>query len=221
MGKYSQHHEEEILEALFNTIGYEGFFIEFGAMPNFKNSNIRLLQEKHGAKCLYFDIDPPADDAYIQRWKATRTSVKYFPREAEYACISIDIDSNDFYIFQAMEVRPKVVVIEYNKSIDDNTRGYVAPYREDYEWKGGTDYGANIYAMVELAYSKGYRLYKINEVNVFFVRDDIAEYFKLEISENMPPTEALENVSPLPRGPWRQHTWHNSTDLINKTQAEQ
>lgn len=93
--------------------------------------------------------------------------------------LSIDIDGNDYWIWEAIEcIRPRVVVVEYNSmwSVD---RAVTIPYREDFvaEFVDGVpEYaGASLPAFVKLGKKKGYRLVGCQRLsfNAFFVRNEI------------------------------------------------
>ena len=88
---------------------------------------------------------------------------------------SIDVDGNDFYLWEGLErIRPRLVVIEYNASFDPEGV-QVQPYAPS-GCDGSDRFGASLGALRELARSKGYRLVhtELAGVNAFFVREDLA-----------------------------------------------
>ena len=90
--------------------------------------------------------------------------------------LSIDVDGNDYWIWKAISrYRPRLVVIEYNGSLDPTARR-VMPYRPGYRWDHTSGYGASLGALEDLAVEKGYRLVhtELAGVNAFFVREDLA-----------------------------------------------
>ena len=90
--------------------------------------------------------------------------------------LSIDIDSNDYWVWQAIDViNPRVVAIEYNATLRP-PMSVVVPYRADAEWDGSNYYGASLEALVKLGARKNYRIVgcSIAGVNAFFVRADLA-----------------------------------------------
>jgi hypothetical protein len=95
----------------------------------------------------------------------------------EIDLLSIDIDGNDYYVFEALDaVNPRVAVIEYSARFHPPLK-LVQPYEPRRLWDG-TDYGgASLSALAELATHKGYRLVGTNltGVNAFFVRADVAQ----------------------------------------------
>jgi hypothetical protein len=86
--------------------------------------------------------------------------------------MSIDVDGNDYYIWQALtSVKPKIVMIE-NK-IEYGWYDIAVPADaslfKSYEW------GASPVALIKLAAEKGYTLVAANKkgFNIFFVRNDL------------------------------------------------
>jgi hypothetical protein len=91
--------------------------------------------------------------------------------------LSIDIDSNDFWVWKALDqkYKPRLVVIEYNATISPNKARSVK-YDSKLVWDGGSDYfGASLMALYKLGLNKGYDLVYCDKsgVNSFFVRSDI------------------------------------------------
>ena len=103
--------------------------------------------------------------------------------EREIGLLSIDIDGNDYWIWEAISVcEPLVVVIEYN-SLFGAKRSVAAPYDERFDrhaFPKGADgkaiyFGASLEALTRLGRRKGYRLVAVEPrgVNAFFLRDDV------------------------------------------------
>ncbi len=85
--------------------------------------------------------------------------------------LSIDIDGQDFYVWQAMEARPNIVVIEYNAHKSGIS---VVPRDDLFKWKSVKDYlgfGASLDALAALGKKKGYHVVAHNRANMFFVKD--------------------------------------------------
>lgn len=161
MSKYSQFNEEELLEPL---LPKRGFFVEIGCLADFKFSNVKWLEDK-GWKGLYFDIN--SHYGVIQQ-KITADNInkvlKKFKVPHNLELMSIDIDGCDYYVFEAMEWKPKILIIEYNRMKETG----VMERDDDYVWKGGWAFGASKDAMVKLATLKGYELVAENESNLIF-----------------------------------------------------
>src|SRR6185437_13950018 len=77
---------------------------------------------------------------------------------AEPDLLSIDVDGNDYWLWEALEAyRPRVVVMEYNAAHVPPDR-WVLPYDPDHRWAGDDVYGASLAALEELGKRKGYAL---------------------------------------------------------------
>jgi hypothetical protein len=97
----------------------------------------------------------------------------------EIDLLSIDIDGNDYWVWDALTaVQPRVVVIETHPEL--GRRSLVAPYAEHPGHVPGQPahlLGASPAAMTTLARRKGYRLVAANRFgfNLFYIRDSFAE----------------------------------------------
>ncbi len=90
--------------------------------------------------------------------------------------MSIDVDGQDYWIWEAIErYRPRVMIVEYNSAIDPR-RKLVQPDEPDRSWDGTDRYGASLGALQAWPRRKGYRLVHtdLSAVNAFFVRGDLA-----------------------------------------------
>ena len=92
--------------------------------------------------------------------------------------LSIDIDYNDLYVFDALakKYKPRVLVIEYNATHLPN-EDKVVKYDPLGFWDYSNYYGASVLSLSKIAKKYGYSLvYAENMgVNLFFVRDDVLE----------------------------------------------
>lgn len=114
----------------------------------------------------------------------------------EIGFLSIDIDGNDYWIWDALEaVEPQVVMIETH--VIFGLRNIVVPYDPNYSYPGKhpSYHGASPVAMKRLAEKKGYRLVGANEMgfNMIFVKKGLAEKelpeVELESLLNHPATQ--------------------------------
>ncbi len=90
--------------------------------------------------------------------------------------VSIDVDGQDYWIWEAIEsYRPRVLVIEYNSRLDPQRR-LVQPNDPQRPWDGTDYFGASLGALRALGERKGYRLVhtELSGINAFFVRADLA-----------------------------------------------
>lgn len=96
--------------------------------------------------------------------------------EREVDVLSVDIDGQDYWVWEAVTSSPKIVVVEYNADL----KGRLAIAKGlDIPFNGTTAYGASLDAYISLGKKKGYTLVhtESNGVNAFFVRDDLCHLF--------------------------------------------
>lgn len=196
---FSQFDEDGIIQYLINKLPIKSkTFVEFG-VENYEESNTRfLLLNDHWQGMV---LDARASDIhYIQQdqiyWQydlqtkstwITRENINALLRDADFGedvgLLSIDIDGNDYWIWEAIEsVRPLIVIVEYNSLF--GLRPIAVPYKEDFNRAdahySNLYYGASLGALQHLAQKKGYLLLGSNVWghNAFFVRSDIAGEFR-------------------------------------------
>jgi hypothetical protein len=105
--------------------------------------------------------------------------------KGEVGLLSIDIDGNDYWVWDAIHViEPRVVIIETHNEFGMNN--IVVPYDPDYFYPGKHPvyHGASPVAMTKLANRKGYRLVGANELgfNFIFVKNGLADKLLPEVS---------------------------------------
>jgi hypothetical protein len=99
--------------------------------------------------------------------------------EGEVDVLSIDIDGNDYWIWDSLvQVKPRVVVIEAHTEF--GVEDVVTPYEPLFDWRNlpaGATLGASVTATTNLADRLGYRLVGTNlyGFNMFFLRKDLGE----------------------------------------------
>lgn len=195
---FSQYEEDGILLYIFAAIGMNvRTFIEIGSDDGI-NSNCANLALNFGWNGLFIDGNQKAIDRgrhfygkYPHPWgpkpvfqcaKVGRENVNQLISEnglhGEIGLLSIDVDGNDYWIWDALEVvQPQVVVIETH--IEFGLNNVVVPYDANYVYPGihPLYHGASPVAMVRLASRKGYRLVGANELgfNFIFIRNGLAE----------------------------------------------
>lgn len=94
----------------------------------------------------------------------------------EVDLLSIDIDSIDYWILEALKVcQPRVLVMEYN-ALFGPTLALTLPNAPKPEKSPKGYSGASLAALEKLARRKGYRLVVCEEagINAFFLREDVA-----------------------------------------------
>lgn len=192
---YSQHEEDGIIARIIEVIGVKtGTFIEMGVEDGLECNSRLLLQ--NGWNGIWVDSNDEklqtASAIFSEYIEAGRLDVKsgFISRSnindltevqnQEALClVSIDIDGNDYYIWEELKLTPPVVIVEYNAKFPPPAK-LVQKYDENWVWDHITDdYGASLGALVDLGLRKGYQLAccSITGVNAFFVRNDLAHKF--------------------------------------------
>lgn len=202
---FSQFEEDGMLLFIFSVIGMGNkTFIEIGSDDGI-NSNSANLVFNFGWHGLFIDGNKRSIDrgkkfygkhphpwAYSPKFACQlvkRENINQIIKEAgfsgEIGLLSIDIDGNDYWIWDALEVvRPQVVIIETHNEF--GFEDIVVPYDSDYFFPGKHPvyHGASPVAMTKLAKQKGYRLVGANELgfNFIFVKNGIADELIPEVS---------------------------------------
>ena len=94
-------------------------------------------------------------------------------RTQVFDLLSVDIDGNEYWIWQALrEYRPRVVVIEYNVFFGMHV-SKTMPYDALHSWDETIFHGASLAALRKLGREKGYSLIHTDSYapNAFFVLD--------------------------------------------------
>jgi hypothetical protein len=195
---FSQFEEDGKLLFIFSLLGMTNrSFVEIGSDDGV-NSNSANLYFNFGWHGLFIDSNPRSIRRgrkffarYPHPWyyqpgfvcsKVTRENVNELIQNAGYTgeigLLSIDIDGNDYWIWDALTVvEPQVVIIETHNEFGMNN--IVVPYDKDYSYPGKHPvyHGASPVAMTRLAERKGYRLVGANDLgfNFLFVKKGLAE----------------------------------------------
>jgi hypothetical protein len=190
---FSQNGEDGIIAEVVRRVGqdFPRTFVEFGA-GNGLTGNTLFLADVLGWRGLY--IEAAKEDFGIierkYRWTPHVTTLQSFvyPHNinqlvsragltGDIGVFSIDVDGNDYYIWRALEVRPLLVIVEYNGAIPLD-EPLVQPFSHE-PWDGTDYYGASLEALTRLGASLGYTLLytDLTGTNAFFVRQDIAPRF--------------------------------------------
>jgi hypothetical protein len=204
---FSQNQEDGMIAEVFRRIGTTSKrFIEFGIEDGLEcNSTFLLMQgwsgtwiegcEKNAAKAQRTFEQYPVEvlNQSITVANADATIAK-LAGAAELDLLSIDTDTIDYWIWQAIKtVKPRLVVVEYNATWPPFIRKTVAN-DPTMEWDGTNFSGASLGALEALGRQKGYCLVgcSLAGVNAFFVREDL-------VSDKFCPPFTAENHYEPPR----------------------
>jgi hypothetical protein len=231
---YSQHGQDGILLYIFSQAGVTNRrFVEFG-MGDGRECNTANLSLNYGWGGLLMDVNEEnvsaarryygerlgarSSDVTIVHCKVTRENINEVLErngyKGEIDLLSIDIDGNDYWVWQAITViDPRVAVVEYN-AILGCERSITIPYDPNFVVGKRWSYfyhGASLPALTKLASSKGYVLVgcDLQGTDAFFVRKDLAAgklsevsaeaaYFpQLLRSKTLTPREQFESIRHL------------------------
>lgn len=193
---FSQFGEDGIIQYLQQLViknESEKRFIEFG-VENYLESNTRFLLVNNNWRGLVFDgsreniesiksqefywrNDLTAKNAWIDR-DNINDLIKSEGFDGEIGILSVDIDGNDYWVWESIEVvNPIIVIVEWNSLFGDKAAISI-PYSPSFQRTeahfSNLYYGASIAALHHLGEKKGYKLIGSNSAgnNLFFVRED-------------------------------------------------
>lgn len=171
--------QAKALRNLFEQIGTTTkFLVDIGANNGYASSNTRIFLDR-GWQGLLLDSDrrgnPEVVEARLTPSNVEDTLLRHgCPQDIDL--LSIDIDGQDYYIWQAMhQINPRVVCIEYNAHFTHDER-VVMVQDDSHEWDGSFSYGASLRALVELAGLKGYDLVgEVDSLDIIFARKGLCK----------------------------------------------
>jgi len=193
---FSQWGEDGILQYLLGRVPViREIFVELG-VEDYRESNTRFLLKQNNWRGLVVDADRENIES-IRRsdlyWRheltgicsfITRANVNDLIRQAGFegdvGLLSIDIDGNDYWVWQAIDtIRPRIVICEYN-SVFGRRRAVTVPYQADFRRSrahhSNLYFGASLPALCKLAETKGYVFAGSNSAgcNAFFVLEEFS-----------------------------------------------
>jgi hypothetical protein len=197
---FSQHGDDGIIQFLVDYLNITNkTFVEFG-VENYLEANTRYLLIENNWKGLIIDGSKKNmdfvkfDNIY---WRHNLTAVHSFVTKeninqlleqngfaGEIGLLHIDIDGNDYWVWDAIHVaQPIILILEYNSNFGaDNT--WTIPYNPQFvrtrAHYSNTYYGASLAALVNLSAKKGYVFIGCNSAgnNAFFVKSEHAKNLK-------------------------------------------
>lgn len=195
---YSQTGEDGVLEQICKIIGVtQDWCVEFGAWDGKHLSNTYKLMEE-GWSGVFIEGSERRYQDLVQTYKDNKKAypvcafvnfagennldslLAKTPIPKDFALLGIDIDGNDYHIWESLTVyKPKVVVIEFNPTIPPHVE-FVQP--KDMS----VNQGNSLKSLVILGKQKGYELVTTTLLNAFFVKKEFFPLF--EIADNSPET---------------------------------
>lgn len=226
---FSQNGEDGILDYIFEKIGTTNKkFVEIGC-GHTENNSLYMISKRNFAGLLIdgggWNVKAfnnfnkkrlKSNNIAIKEW-VTKENINdiiseyIIDKEIDY--LSIDIDGNDYWIWNSITcTSPRVVIMEYNASF--GSQSITVPYNASFDVsKFGHPpkfsywyHGASLKALYKLGLKKGYILLGTENrgVNCFFLRKDIANHFginhqnpELVFKEHFNRTQGVETKIPL------------------------
>jgi hypothetical protein len=206
---FSQWGDDGIIQYLVSKLDIPNkTFIEFG-VEDYRESNTRFLlinNTWHGLVMdgseknvdfirrdqISYNYHLHAKQAFVTKENINVLLIENFLNKgyaSEIGLLSIDIDGNDYWIWQEIAVlQPIIVIVEYNAAFGP-TNKWVVPYKAD--WKGPVEHhsraywGASVNAFCDLGARKGYSFIGCNSNgnNAYFIRNDKLGSLRAKTSE--------------------------------------
>jgi hypothetical protein len=191
---FSQWGDDGIIDFLVNYLDISDTrFVEFG-VENYTECNTKFLLMSKNWKGLIMDgstdnmdslkksnlhwkYNIRAVDAFITKENINQLLIDY-GFDGEIGILHIDIDGNDYWIWNEVNVaNPIIVIVEYN-AIFGCDKPYTIVYKKDFirndEHHSNLYYGTSLLSLCDLADKKGYYFVGCNSNanNAYFVRKD-------------------------------------------------
>ena len=169
-----------VLHKIFDAVGTTNkYFVEFGSEGTDTGQGNTACLRHLGFDGLLMDAGDRSKNKYkvyqhfITKENINELFAKYdVPEIFDY--LSIDIDGNDFYVFQILNdiYRPRVLSIESNPSFPKHVDA-IPPYNPNYMWRGENTVGSSALAIYNLCRSKSYSYVAHCGVDGIFIADEI------------------------------------------------
>lgn len=204
---FSQAGEDGILEEIFARILGKNkdtifTYVEVGAADGVYLSNTRYIASLYTSYGLYIEGDDDSYQKLLENISRRDIAVHgrisnedgyrldeiientLLVREDDLDLLSLDVDSNEYWLLKELNYRPKVVVVEYNPEFEWSECKTIA-YDPNYKFLTTVYFGASAGALNKVMEAKDYSLVACsNGLNLFFVRNDFMYAFeKMSISD--------------------------------------
>ena len=197
----SQFGEDGVIREIARCLGIaNGTYFEFGIGPAWPHpiesgleGNLVLMAE-HGWTGVFLDGHSYPPEYKVRQEFVTALNINQLYQKhglpEDLDVMSIDVDGQEFWIWMALQYRPKVMIVEFNGSLGPDA-SITVPFDTSFTWDQSVYQGASLSALDKLAKGKFYTLVYSNGVNAIFIRDDLVSNtsdFKFEdIFVSYPP----------------------------------
>jgi hypothetical protein len=189
----SQGGEDGIIEKILEVIGTANpWCVEFGSWDGRYLSNTYNLIANKNFSAVLIEGDPKRCRVLCENFKSNPrvTQVNAFvgfntedcldrilektPIPRDFDVLSIDIDGNDYHVWEAVQnYSPKLVVIEFNSTVPPSVE-FVQP--RDMRMTQGS----GLLSLVQLGRQKGYELIAVESANAFFIKKEYMQRFDIK-----------------------------------------
>ena len=193
---FSQSDEDSIVDEIIKRLNLKkGKFIELGVGNGLQNNTLNLLSKGWdglwiGAEDISFKEGKRLQ--FMKKW-ITRENILEILKESKFKIdkkleidlLSIDLDGNDYYIWEELlrgGIHPKILIAEFNGILGSYSE-WVMPYDVNFNWKESRSmyFGASFNSFIKLFNSYNYIPICCNTdtgVNLFFVKKEYSNLFK-------------------------------------------
>ena len=182
---YSQFGEDGIVEQVLKISGQgQKTCVEFGAWDGIYLSNTANLW-KNNWKAVLIECDYKkfeelkintheyACSCFNYKISSNKLKIDKVLEEANIKSLdlmSIDIDGNEYHIFESMSIKPRILICEFNPTI---------PLGMEIVGDEEENIGCSASALITLAKNKGYSLIAMTLVNCIFITSSESHLFKV------------------------------------------
>lgn len=187
---YSQSGEDGILGKIFEILkDGDHWCVEFGAWDGKVKSNTHNLIKNKGWRGVSIEsnlkryrelLNTYSDNDRViclnkfvnfEGIDVLDNILKESPIPKDFDLLSIDIDGNDYHIWDSLKIyKPKVIVIEFNQSIPNDIS-----FIQEKNMK--LNHGSSLLSFYDLSKEKGYELIATTYMNAFFVKKEFFNLF--------------------------------------------
>jgi len=199
---FSQFGDDGIIQYIVNNLQCSNnFFIEFG-VGNYFESNTRFLMHKNNwsgfvmdgslenisqlkRSYFYWQFELKAMNCFIDKNNINKLLNENAPKEV--GILHIDLDGNDYWIWREIDLRPDILILEYN-SLFGYDRPITIPYSPKFNrtsaHQSNLFWGASLKALYELSIDRGYSFLGCNSAgnNAYFVKRNLLNNKIREVS---------------------------------------